>query len=149
MSHANPPATSNNIIDPELILEMFDYRDLQDLNGIGERMEELILVTRLNRGALEDTTGFYQSLTDSLMDSEGIPDESRQAFKKTVPPFVARVKAVSRRLETRQLQLESLSKKLEEGKTMVRRQLGLVSKMFHFDLVSSSSKTSCSIEAYK
>ncbi|KAH8893663.1 hypothetical protein GQ53DRAFT_805199 [Thozetella sp. PMI_491] len=98
----------------ELVLEMFNYGDLQDLNVMGEKVEDAILIIKLNKALLVDTENFYLM----LMDSTELPSDTVTVLHSAVPPFLKKTAAIVRRLETRQLQLESLYNKLNEGKTL-------------------------------
>ncbi|KAK3372080.1 hypothetical protein B0H63DRAFT_483814 [Podospora didyma] len=96
-----------------LILDMFNYRDLQKLNIMGERLEEGILVINLNLGVLQDICDYYQRITQS----EDIGDVKEQ-FAKPTSLFLVEIKHIMRSLETRNTQLLSLLKRLHEGKKL-------------------------------
>lgn len=105
-----------NVLTEKLVLEMFNYEDLQNLNILGGRIEEAILTIKLSIGVLADITSFYESLIPCA-------DPVPAAFKtchSCMPNFVGRVVAIERRLETRQSQLESIYRKLDEGRRLVR-----------------------------
>ncbi|KAK4224911.1 hypothetical protein QBC38DRAFT_484327 [Podospora fimiseda] len=96
------------------ILEKFKYQEYQTLVGLSERFEEAILVIRLNRGALRDITEKHET----LMESDDLDAELRDAMRKPICRFIFKVRAIDRRLEIRETQLVSLQTRLIEGKSL-------------------------------
>lgn len=96
---------------PKRILESFNFADIQQLHVIGERIQEAILVIKLDVKALLELRMYYQNLKDR--------DEIPAECSEHLPPFLEKVQSVVNSMKTRQIQLESLTKKLEEGKGLV------------------------------
>lgn len=97
------------------VLNMFNYKDLQSLSKLGDRLEEVILVLQLDIKALEDVYAYYQRLT-GCHDVEG---SLKLTMEKSIPAFQVRLRRTITSLETRHTQLVSLRKRLDEGKALV------------------------------
>jgi hypothetical protein len=98
-----------------LVLNMFNYKELQTLSRLAEQLEEVTLVVQLDIGVLQDVDAYYQRLTRS----DDIGDNVKRNLDKSVSRFSSRVQEIIRSLETRQAQLVSLRKRLDEGKALV------------------------------
>lgn len=96
---------------PKRILESFNFADIQQVHVIGERIQEAILVIKLDVKALLELRMYYQNLKDR--------DEVPAECSEHLPPFLEKVQSVVNSMKTRQIQLELLTKKLEEGKRLV------------------------------
>ncbi|KAI0128370.1 hypothetical protein BJ170DRAFT_621301 [Xylariales sp. AK1849] len=96
--------------EPILELEMFNFKDLQKLNTIGERTEEAILIIKLNIKVLQDLHKYYLS----VLKMSRLPD----GCSALLTPFLDKVQSIIGTMETRKLQLESLYHKLGEGKSL-------------------------------
>ncbi|KAK3342170.1 hypothetical protein B0T25DRAFT_560114 [Lasiosphaeria hispida] len=119
-----------------LVLEMFNYKDLQALNIAGQRIEEARLTVQLNVITLQAIEERYSHLADSDwdgVDSNGNdPGRAKQdtydrhkGFSKATNQFLPKLRAITRSLEIREAQLASLRKRLEEGKTLFESLLQL------------------------
>ncbi|KAK0717304.1 hypothetical protein B0T26DRAFT_646130 [Lasiosphaeria miniovina] len=100
--------------DDTLVLKIFSYKDLQKLISLGERLEESLLIINLNLRVLQNACEYYQRLADS----EDIGKEIKQRFVKSIAQFQVKTRGIIENLETRQMQLLSLRKRLEEGKAL-------------------------------
>lgn len=98
-----------------LVLNMFNYKELQTLSKLVERLEEVILIIQLDVGVLKDVQQYYLSLARS----DEIGDNLKRSIEKSVSTFLVRLRHIIRSLETRHSQLVSLRKRLDEGKTLV------------------------------
>lgn len=100
---------------PGRILESFNFEDLQQLNIIGERIQEAALVIKLDVKSLLELKMYYKNLTER--------DELPPECFKHLPPFLEKVQSIVNYMETRRIQLESLTQRLEEGKRLVSEYL--------------------------
>jgi hypothetical protein len=103
------------------VLNTFNYKDLQKLSILAERLEEAMLIIRLNVDALRDVYEYYQH----AMHENAKPDV-RTHMEKSTAAFLIKLRQIIRSLETRQAQLTSLRKRLNNGKALVRTGLQLV-----------------------
>ncbi|KAI1390033.1 uncharacterized protein F4822DRAFT_428379 [Hypoxylon trugodes] len=95
---------------PSRILKSFNFEDLQRLNIIGERIQEAVLVIKLDSKALAELRMYYQNLKGQ--------SEFPEECSKHLPPFLEKVQSAVDCMETRRIQLESLTQRLEEGKRL-------------------------------
>lgn len=105
--------------------DMFKYTDLQELNMTGGDIEELLLVIRLNLETLKDISKYFKHLKSRLEiefkdAGEGTISEY-QAMGKATVLFLIRLHSITRSLETRETQLQSLRRRLDEGIALVRQ----------------------------
>jgi hypothetical protein len=107
------PAT-RRVPEGVLVLNMFNYKDLQKLSILAERLEEATLVIQLNIDTLRDVYEYYQRPIH-----EGVKADVRDHMEKTTSAFLLRLRQIIRSLETRQNQLASLRKRLDNGKALV------------------------------
>lgn len=101
-----------------LVLNMFNYKDLQKLSILAERLEEAKLVIQLNLDALRDVYEYYEN----PIEFDGLKAEVRDHMQKSAASFRLRLRQIIRSLETRQTQLVSLRKRLDNGKGLVRKE---------------------------
>ncbi len=97
------------------VLDMFSFAELQKLHHIGERLDEMRLVVKLDADVLRDVREYYTS----LIERDGFPEKLREKCAGNVADFCRRVKRVERNLEIRRSQLESMMGLLKDGKTLV------------------------------
>ncbi|KAK3367215.1 hypothetical protein B0T24DRAFT_385828 [Lasiosphaeria ovina] len=115
--HAQPGERSRREMpDDILVLELFNYKDLQKLNNLGERLEGGLLAIDLILGVLRDISDNYKRLAES--EDIGGDVKAKQSFTDSISRFLTKTRRITRSLETRQTQLISLQKKLKEGKTL-------------------------------
>jgi hypothetical protein len=115
-THELPLSQGRRVPEGMLVLNMFNYKDLQKLSILVERLEEATLVIQLNLDALRDVYEYYQL----PIDFEGLEVDVRDHMKKSAASFRRKLRQIIRSLETRQTQLASLRKRLDNGKTLVR-----------------------------
>ncbi|KAK7977073.1 hypothetical protein PG988_004563 [Apiospora saccharicola] len=84
---------------------LYSFHDLQNLTMIGERIEEGLLVIKLNVKALHSIRGYY----DDLQKQESFP-----LPRRGIPIFLSKVEGTINSLEVQQMQLESLCSKLAQ-----------------------------------
>lgn len=99
-----------------LVLNMFNYKDLQRLSIIAGRLEEASLVVQLNIDALRDAYEYYER----PIVCEGLREDVRTQMEKSTVAFLRRLRQIIRSLETTQTQLGSLRRRLDSGKSLVR-----------------------------
>lgn len=92
---------------------LYSFQELQKLTMQGERIEEALLVIKLNIQTLTSIWNYY----DGLQKSPRFPMPGR-----AVPLFLSKVKGTMHTLEVQQMQLESLCSKLAQGRKLVRVQ---------------------------
>jgi hypothetical protein len=98
-----------------LVLNMFNYKELQRLSILSERLEEAALVIQLNITALRDASDYYQR----LIHHDGLNPGMQAHIEASVSGFLSKLQQIIRSLETRHAQLVSLRNRLENGKALV------------------------------
>ncbi|KAK4040357.1 hypothetical protein C8A01DRAFT_15750 [Parachaetomium inaequale] len=111
------------------VLNMFNYKDLQKLSILAERIEEATLVVQLNVDALQDVYEYYQRPIH-----DNVRPDVRMHMEKSAATFLLKLRQIIRSLETRHTQLASLRKRLDNGKALYENLLQLrslqVSRVF-------------------
>lgn len=103
-------------------LDVFNYKDLQSLNVTKGHVEELSLVIKLNLKTLKDVRQYFEQLEyyglikSNCLDSS---DHEKHAIPKVTSQFLLRLDRIMRSLETREIQLKSFGRQLEEGTALV------------------------------
>lgn len=103
-------------------LDVFNYKDLQSLNVTKGHVEELSLVIKLNLQTLKDVRHYFEQLEHyGLIRSkcQDSPDHEKHEITKITTQFLLRLDRIIRSLETREIQLQSLGRQLEEGTALV------------------------------
>ncbi|KAK6845643.1 hypothetical protein PG995_015753 [Apiospora arundinis] len=90
---------------------LFSFTELQELTKLEERMEEAILVIRLNIKTLQSIKRYYDGL-------QNLP--KLQLPKQAMSIFLSKVEASIDSLEVQLIQLESLGRKLGQGRKLYR-----------------------------
>jgi hypothetical protein len=112
-----PPLSSARRVPEGIhVLNMFNYKDLQKLSILAERLEEAALVVKLNLDTLRDVYEYYQHLPQS----DDLRADVRNHMEKSTLAFLRKLRHILRSLETRHTQLVSLRKRLDNGKGLVR-----------------------------
>ena len=96
-------------------LDMFSFAEMQKLHDIGERLEEMSLVVKLDADVLRDIRTYYAS----LMERDEFPHELRTDCAADVASFCRRVEGIEKNLRLRRSQLGSMICLLRDGKTLV------------------------------
>lgn len=114
-------------------LDVFNYNDLQTLNVTKGHVEELSLVIKLNLETLKNIRRYFELVEDlGLISSRGedhldsetdetekaAGDEKKEITKATMH-FLLRLDRITRSLEAREIQLQSLGRQLDEGNALV------------------------------
>jgi hypothetical protein len=115
-THELPLSQGRRVPEGMLVLNMFNYKDLQKLSILVERLEEATLVIQLNLDALRDIYEYYQH----PIDFDGLKVDVRDHIQKSAASFRLKLGQIIRSMETRQTQLASLRKRLDNGKALVR-----------------------------
>ncbi|KAH6869672.1 hypothetical protein B0T10DRAFT_418216 [Thelonectria olida] len=126
----NRSARSRRYGDQLDSLEMFSFEELQTLHHIGEQIREMRLVIQLNMQALRDIKETYEGLVqrDEL---DSIQREERGLDQKQVAEFSRKVDGITRSLEVRLTQLDTMIAWLNDGK-------GLFDDILQFRSVQAS-----------
>ncbi|KAI5920307.1 hypothetical protein F4810DRAFT_440630 [Camillea tinctor] len=107
---------------PKQILDSFEFIDLQELNSIGDRIQEAVLVIKLDIKTLRELRMYYQELNERgelpKDDSKVLPKDDSQPLPPQHLSFLEKIQAIVNTMETRQIQLESLAQRLGEGKRL-------------------------------
>lgn len=105
-------------LDNLVILDMFSFKELQELQETAERIQEALLVVKLNSKVVAQIGAYYRS----LMESEFIPlpEMIRKECRGDFLKFLARVESLQANMGIRAEQLESLLHLIRDGKTLVR-----------------------------
>ncbi len=98
------------------VLAMFRYKDLQELTILLGKLEEAVLVLRLNLDTLRDVYDYYKRHVQSV----DIRADFRDHMERSTSSFLRRLSEIIRSLEIRRAQLESLGKRLDSGRGLVR-----------------------------
>jgi hypothetical protein len=113
--HEPPLSGARRVPEGILVLNMFNYKDLQKLSILAERLEEATLVIKLNLDTLGDVYEYYEHLPES----DDLRTDVRNHMEKSTSAFLRRLRQIIRNLETRHTQLVSLRKRLDNGKGLV------------------------------
>lgn len=119
-------------------LEVFTFAELQTLHHIGGRLQEMRLVVQLNTKALRDIKESYEGLfaRDDLKMKEAVMEDC----KRHVVEFARKVDRITRNLEVRLTQLDTMIAWLNDGKA-------LVSFLHHRDDVSLQETNNCELSS--
>jgi hypothetical protein len=126
-----PSSRLRRVPEGILVLNMFNYKELQRLSILSERLEEAALVIQLNITALRDASDYYQRLAHHHDLNSGI----QAHIETSVSGFLPKLQQIIRSLETRHSQLVSLRNRLENGKALVcfDQSNGPLRWLVHFD----------------
>ncbi|KAH8671560.1 hypothetical protein BX600DRAFT_510227 [Xylariales sp. PMI_506] len=102
-------------IDVLKALENFRFANLQKLHYYGTNIRKAILTIQLNISILEDMCNYYLRLAEPTYLAQLALSNNDDQFRASILRFVNETKAISRRLEIRKVQLESLTAELEKG----------------------------------
>lgn len=104
-------------------LDSFSFDKIQNLHHWGEQLESYRLVMELNHQVMRDIVERYQNLL-SRPDS---PAYIKEECMDEINYFVQRVERIQKNLEIRIVQVKSLISWLEDGKSLVSSDNGLLS----------------------
>ncbi|KAM7214251.1 hypothetical protein V8F06_010368 [Rhypophila decipiens] len=97
-----------------MVLETFTFDEMQKLQGIGERIQEALLVVKTNGNNMKEIGDYYEEIVNSAEFPRGL----RDACKTDLTGFKRKMKNIERNLGARQAQLETLARNLQEGKVL-------------------------------
>ncbi|KAF4964968.1 hypothetical protein FSARC_7146 [Fusarium sarcochroum] len=119
-------------------LEVFSFKELQEFQELLERIQEALLVLKLNYQAIKQLRDHYQALMTQyrIPEMETIRSQCRNSFLQ----FSRRSRSVEGNIETRQAQLDSLHKLAQENKTLYESVLQY--KSFQTDRIYADSAQS-------
>lgn len=101
-------------------LDVFNYTDLQTLNVTKGHVEELSLVIKLNLNTLKDIRQYFERVEHhGLIRSSGKDHSDYEKVSTVTSQFLHRLDRITRSLEIREIQLQSLGRRLEEGTALV------------------------------
>lgn len=114
-------------------LDVFNYNDLQTLNVTKGHVEELSLVIKLNLETLKSIRRYFELVEDlGLVSSRGddhldfetpetekAAEDEKKEITKATKHFLLRLDRITRSLEAREIQLQSLGRQLDEGNALV------------------------------
>ncbi|KAK4150283.1 hypothetical protein C8A00DRAFT_37121 [Chaetomidium leptoderma] len=128
--HGSHTSGTRRVPEGMLVLNMFNYKDLQRLSILAERLEEAALVVQLNIGTLRDVYEHYQG----PIPCGDVAPAIKIRMEKATSRFSLRLQQMIRSLETRHTQLVSLRERLHNGKALYENLLQLrslqVSRIF-------------------
>ena len=104
-------------MDNLVILDMFSFKEMQKLQGIAEKVQEALLMVKLNAKVLGQIRACYQEVMETkVVDKiQAIQDDCRNDLMG----FLARVQHIEASLAIRAEQLDSLLLLVRDGKTLV------------------------------
>lgn len=97
-------------------LEMFSFSELQELHHMGERLKEMRLVIQLDIQTLRDIRESYETLAER--DELELEPEIKQKCKRQVIEFARKVDRITKNLEVRLTQLDTMISWLNDGKAL-------------------------------
>ena len=115
-SHASlaPEPNERQMQEALMVLNMFNFSELQALHNIGEKLEEVLCVVKLDALVLREVRECYEN----WMGNESMPETLRNAARPAMADFSRRVKRVEQNLLIRQTQLTAMIAQSRDGKTL-------------------------------
>ncbi len=115
---AFPAADSKNRLDTLARLDMFSFKELQELQVVAEKVQDALLVVKLNAAVLAQIRAYYRD----LMETESVPllTTFQHECRHDLLQFLARIDGIEQKLLIRREQLKSLLLFVRDGKTLVR-----------------------------
>jgi hypothetical protein len=104
---------------PLLTLDKFRVSELQTLHMMGNMIERSILAVQLNITVLQEISTYYGGLNHSLAKPD---DTLGKLYELEIKYFKEEITNITKGLETRKTQLQSLAAQLSEGQKLVSRQ---------------------------
>lgn len=98
----------------------FSFRDLQNIQFVEERSNEMATILQANSRVLNDLKREYHDLSSSLTDN-GFTDEQQKAWRAPITSFEKCISSVDQDLVMQQARVESLLRLVADRKNLVRR----------------------------
>jgi hypothetical protein len=105
-------------LDNLVVLDMFSFDEMRKLQDIAEKIQEALLVVRLNATVISQIASYY----GNLLESESMQGVSiiKKECRSDVARFLSRTQSINMSLNTRKEQLESILRLASDGRTLVR-----------------------------
>ena len=95
--------------------QIFSFEDLQDIQHLKEKVNETVLVLKLNLNVIMQVKQYYMS----IIESNELPENIRSGCKWDMVSFGRRIDGITKTLELHILRAESLIRSLTDRKTLV------------------------------
>ena len=115
MGSASSSDDSEKRLKSMMELETFTFDEMQKMQVIGERIQEALLVVKMNRNTMKEIREYY----DEIVNAAEFPQGLRTSCAPDLTVFKRKVKNIERNLGARQAQLETMARNLQEGKVLV------------------------------
>lgn len=119
--HQETPGTeenSNDAIDKFenlVLLDMFSFEEVQELQRLSEKIQEALLVLRLNLSVIHEVGEYYRSL--ECLDC--VPDTIKVSCRGKLAQFFRAVRSIETKLQIKIHQWEALDALVKDGKILV------------------------------
>ena len=106
-----------NQLDSLLILDMFSFEEMQKLQDTGEKVQEALLVHKINLAVLGQIRASYQEQSESMSSPE--LDIIMSGCRNELISFYSRISGIENNMKIRIEQLESLVQLVKDAKDLV------------------------------
>ena len=102
--------------------QIFSFEDLQDIQHLKEKVNETVLILKLNLNVIMQMKQYYVS----IIESNELPEKISSSCKWEMVGFGRRIDGITKTLELHILRVESLIRSLKDRKTLVGSHISMM-----------------------